>query len=663
MRFGRNPDGRGTRLQQERGAIMIMAAVGAVVAVIAAALSIDIGAQALKRRDLQKVADLAAIDATYTLTELEFPIVGEDLWLFESDAYDQAAASIRRNGLDPASVTRFDVEVGWFNDGSSGGPMFELLDPLMDLDDREFYPCVEINDRLLDAGLLGAALGFLDLPDLVAGCTPNAVRVTLADDVTRYFDILSSSSPVTEVSAVAKLSNRADAEPVEPPDEPGDPPPPGGDDDPADEAYTTVSVGSFLLRLEHDPNPLLTAILEEFVGADATSLRAEAVSYSGLAGATVTLDSLVAGFNNVGVSVGSVDAMLDAEVTVAELLAATAHAVSGDTAASAAVQVFDQEFSESMRGRTIRLRQVVNVAAGLGDAGTQEGGAARVNALHAVLGAVMLATGDNAVTVDVSGRAPGVVPASLGDVVATVRVIEPPQQAVGGEGTVARTGQVRMTVTYRPPSSLLSLLTSRPRLRYDVELAGAEAEILELCVTDRVLLEGRTSYVSADGGNPVGAVITSLDADGDTLPDSALLRGLNSGQLALTLPGNPGETAAFGPDGNFAYGSLWTVWGWPSGVTSPFQSTIENLGLNLTLLGISLNQLIGELQGIVDMTANDLSQLTGLLAGGADVTAYAPHCPELEDPGDDDGDPPTTTTIPGDGSGTASADRIPILVK
>ncbi|MFP5317382.1 MAG: pilus assembly protein TadG-related protein [Acidimicrobiia bacterium] len=53
--------------ERERGAIMVLACVGVVVATIAAGLSIDIGRLALTRRDNQRVADLAALDAVRVL--------------------------------------------------------------------------------------------------------------------------------------------------------------------------------------------------------------------------------------------------------------------------------------------------------------------------------------------------------------------------------------------------------------------------------------------------------------------------------------------------------------------------------------------------------------------------------------------------------------------
>jgi uncharacterized membrane protein len=54
---------RANRDADERGAILILASVGMVIAMIAAGLAIDIGRLAQSAREDQKIADLAALDA------------------------------------------------------------------------------------------------------------------------------------------------------------------------------------------------------------------------------------------------------------------------------------------------------------------------------------------------------------------------------------------------------------------------------------------------------------------------------------------------------------------------------------------------------------------------------------------------------------------------
>lgn len=59
---------RPVRRPEERGAVLIVAAVGVVVAVISASLAIDLGSLASDKRTDQKVADLAALDAVRDLS-------------------------------------------------------------------------------------------------------------------------------------------------------------------------------------------------------------------------------------------------------------------------------------------------------------------------------------------------------------------------------------------------------------------------------------------------------------------------------------------------------------------------------------------------------------------------------------------------------------------
>ena len=63
----RRPSADPRRPRDERGAILIISTIGVVVAVIATALSVDLGRLAQERRRNQKVADLAALDAVHDI--------------------------------------------------------------------------------------------------------------------------------------------------------------------------------------------------------------------------------------------------------------------------------------------------------------------------------------------------------------------------------------------------------------------------------------------------------------------------------------------------------------------------------------------------------------------------------------------------------------------
>jgi uncharacterized membrane protein len=60
---------RSLRRREDRGAVLILGALFASVAIVAAALSIDIGALVLSKRSNQRIADLASLDAVRGLTD------------------------------------------------------------------------------------------------------------------------------------------------------------------------------------------------------------------------------------------------------------------------------------------------------------------------------------------------------------------------------------------------------------------------------------------------------------------------------------------------------------------------------------------------------------------------------------------------------------------
>ena len=76
----------------ERGSILILSTVGVVVAIISAALAVDLGRLAQAKRFDQKVADMAALDASRDL----------------ANACARAKASVQRNNYDPADLDCID---------------------------------------------------------------------------------------------------------------------------------------------------------------------------------------------------------------------------------------------------------------------------------------------------------------------------------------------------------------------------------------------------------------------------------------------------------------------------------------------------------------------------------------------------------------------------
>ena len=78
--------------REERGSILILSTVGVVVAIISAALAVDLGRLAQEKRFDQKVADMAALDASRDL----------------ANACARAKVTVQRNNYDPAGLDCID---------------------------------------------------------------------------------------------------------------------------------------------------------------------------------------------------------------------------------------------------------------------------------------------------------------------------------------------------------------------------------------------------------------------------------------------------------------------------------------------------------------------------------------------------------------------------
>src|SRR5438128_1310886 len=103
--------------EREHGSIMIMAAAAAVVMILAAALAVDIGRQALDKRNDRRVADLASLDTVRALDDVN-PCNSSTL---QAHLVDVATQSANRNGYklpDTADGHSLSVVAGTFSNGT-----------------------------------------------------------------------------------------------------------------------------------------------------------------------------------------------------------------------------------------------------------------------------------------------------------------------------------------------------------------------------------------------------------------------------------------------------------------------------------------------------------------------------------------------------------------
>lgn len=366
------------RRRDERGAIVILATVGAVLALVAAALAVDTGRIAQERRNDQKVADMAALDA---VREAHIP----------GQALQRARESATRNGF-PWADAGYDlvVEVG----SVDGSNVFTV------------------------------------------GVGDSAVRVTAVSPLDHAF---LPGGRTVKASAVASGA-----------------------------AVAGFSIGSSLARADTADTALVNRVMERFLGAPTGSVSL--VGYQGLATAGITLDRLRAqlGF-------GTLDQLLNANLTMGQILSATGAVLTADgVAAAAAVNSLSAVVTNAT---AVRLGDMISVDQGAGSRalGTQ------LNVLQLITGSAALANKSNFLNVGtvLTVPVPGVgnLATSLG-----VKVIEGPVYYLGPvNGPSVSTSQVELTLT---PQLNVNIVGGVLRLQGGVpvtmSLAGADGTLTDI---------------------------------------------------------------------------------------------------------------------------------------------------------------------------------------
>nr|WP_051075160.1 TadG family pilus assembly protein [Thioalkalivibrio sp. ALE28] len=240
-----------------------------------------------------------------------------------------------------------------------------------------------------------------------------------------------------------------------------------------------VSAGSRLANLSSGEGALLNSLLNEMLGAD---MELSVGAYEGLAQTSIRLDELAEGLGLIAADarVLDADAVLMSEVLLGDLIDVLVEAVGRENPGAVNASVLRNQLlaTGSVTDTLIRLGTFMNVYEGVdGDAVF----GARLGVLDTLMAAAMVATGDEAVRLDME------LPVALGgiggaDVVAELRVIEPPQIAIGPPGrddngewrTHVTTAQVHLQVeTYLA----FELLGQAVRTQLGVAVAAAEGEV------------------------------------------------------------------------------------------------------------------------------------------------------------------------------------------
>ena len=525
---------RNRAARDERGAVLILGALFAGIAVLAAALAIDVGALVLEKRTNQRIADLASLDGVRGLTAAapQRPVV-ESL----------AIASAERNGFSVDPATRscpFGANGATYT--ADGGARWMRI---------------EVGKQTA-TGFAPTTCPAAAILETLFPVTNDAVRVFVSSPVGFNFAPGGGRETASAVSAL--------------------------DVNPGNPGQTTtgsnraaVEVGSTGVSVNATHASLLNTIFQTTgnptgvpLGDPPGNLAVTALGYQGLADATFSLEELA---TELGISAGTVDEVLAADFGYDELLTAAALIADRNNQDEVAVTITEIEertipLDFDARHQDIDFSQLL--AGVSGGAETFNGSSVadtQLSVLELLEGAAMLADGDHLLSVPLTGTVP--LPTGATVASASVQVIEAPRQSLWGPAQQsAETAQLRATLTLRVPVSVAGLGVLNIDLPVDIEGGGATATMTDIecqptaTVPDWVTVEAVTRALSANTGgwstsalgglvtisaNP-GSVVTAPGSPGgpwDVLPDfttvhtvaPASLPSLTVGSSAITVGG------------------------------------------------------------------------------------------------------------------------------
>ncbi len=495
------------RRDDERGAILVISTVGFVLAVIAAALAVDLGTLAQERRRDQKVADLAALDAARNLGAVDLA------------AKDSAA----RNGFPTLPKPGYDV-----------------------------------------TAVLGDKVGGV----CQAGAGPGGrVCVTVTSPHKNNFV---PGDQVIQARAVATLA------------------PP----------QASFMVGASVATLDTSRSAILDSVLGQFLDTP-SAVNVGLVGYKGLASSAVTLGALGEELTTMGVTFGSPQELLDANVSMVQVLRATANALRKQTPPKTAeATILDTLAAQIGPVPNIKLGQFI----GLGPSAVSAMEAS-LNAFGILMGGATVANGTNAVTIPVTGISiPG-----LGGVTLAANAIEGPSIGIGGLGTSRTNTQATVTLNVKVNVTVLGITLTGVNIPITINGGVATATINAIRCntgTDGLDLGVVTSGVTNSGSATVELLGTQTLA----------ISGSTGGTSANLIFDYPSE---FGID----QGQIQHVGG--TGLGNP--PTISGSGPGLTggLLATAVQTIVNALYPVLNPLLAPVLEAIGLDVGAADVAALA----------------------------------------
>lgn len=607
------------RLRGERGTVIPLMALMVSTLIVSVSFSVDVGRLTSKKRDLQSVVDLVALDAARVIN-------GESAAVLYPKAEMAADESALRNEFVANELESLSVELGIWN-----------------FSEREFYP--------------------LDETSLAA---PNAVHVVAGARVEAMFSAFDFSTS-RQATAVRRIPGTTTTdEPCDPSDPactldclPGDPgcspptPPqctPGDADCPMG-SLSAFSLGSFLAGFQGAVPPEQQVFVDQKVGflnvtvgayvrLPGNSWNVALVGYQGLAAADVTLDQLrVAG------AFGSVDQLLAAQMTFAQYAALTLVALTnengGTGGASAEALNALAVAATATSTTTFTLGQMIEVHQGTGGSAAGGGvgvGPVELNVLETTVSVAMLsaavdiADGGSALSIPISTTIPGVTTSTM-----RLAVIEPPVIAVGPAGTdasgnwltQAQTAQLRAQIdtVFQPPAPPAGFLPGTsffiPIVLDGGSAHGALGEILCMPLDDETETVLEVDLDALDAFIGTAASMTSDPLVVDTATIVTAITGNTQGRSVVQVAGTSETLAFLGP---YNHDNRQDVFS-----TAPAAGVGTALDVNLQVTPVTSQAalqaaLVPYLTPFDDLVLEPLASTFGLQVAGARVTAFHIDC-------------------------------------
>lgn len=381
------------------------------------------------------------------------------------------------------------------------------------------------------------------------------------------------------------------------------------------------TIGSTLASVDTAKAPVLNAVLGRWMrGAAAGGGNADVVGWQGLLSSHVTLSALRDHLElTTGLEFGTVDELLAADVTLAQLAQATANALTASGNSNAAVYAGSGGIvAQSTNTATFKLGQLIEVAQGSGDAAL----ATRFSAFHLLTGSAMVANGENLVAVPDIGITVG----DLGTISLSLKMIEARKTYIGPAGGSVSTAQVEMTLT---PTLNRSLTVTGLT---DTRLTGP----FPLAVSAAGATGALSSITCAAPGAGVGLAVDLKPFSASTsatLGVSATVLGSSVPLFSVASSGGVAATDPTPEDLEFAYPGDFTptatgkrVGASPIGLAglSTFTATVTPLGLTAvpaTLAAAVTNDLKVVAGLLDDNVMAALHRTFGVGIGVADLTA------------------------------------------